>query len=523
MLKIEVKNIEYFLFLCFNNYVQMRILIDTNIIIGLEDNKVVDADFSEFLQYATSSDCIVYYHPDCLKDLGRDRNLMRQKIILSKVKKYKELPNPARLTDEFINEVGQKSVNDEIDNIQLFQLYSGYVELLVSEDKEILKKAKKIGLLDKVLSIKDALNKLKKKFEYIAPRHPILTHCSVREIKERIEQPFFDSLKTDYEGFDLWFEKCVRQNRDCYYITIDEKLAALLIYNIEKIEQHRIPDIFENALKMCTFKTNEDAFGLKIGELFLSKMFQLCVERGINYLYLTLFEKYKFLIGMLAKFGFKQKEFINKNNIKEIVMIKNLNKNTARLNKKLNDITMHPFYSDNSNFNKFVIPIKRVYSDTLFKDSSERQPTLFDKELSSLKEIQGNSIIKAYICNAKRKDFKPGDILFFYSSRNLKLIQPIGILDRFSSINSLEKLKAVVRGKTVFTERELEKMYKQSSGNLLVIIFRLVYYLEKPIELKTIQKLKCFSNNFITITQMGESDYIFLKKEGSFDERYIID
>jgi hypothetical protein len=500
----------------------MRILFDTNIIIALEDNKIIEANFSDFFRYATSNQYSVYYHPDCLKDISRDKDAQRREIILSKFKKYELLQNPAGLTEEFIKIVGQKNENDRIDNKQLFQLYSGYVELFVTEDKEIKKKAQKIDCRDNVLSIKDALNKLKQKFDYTVPRHPVIYHCSVRKIKERINESFFDSLKADYKGFSEWFEKCIKQDRECYNIIIDGKLAALLIYNIEQVEQHQIAGIFEKTVKMCTFKINDDAFGLKVGELFLNKMFQYCIERNINYLYLTQFEKFKFLVGLLTKFGFEKKEFINKDNQKELIMLKNLRKDSLSPVEGLNSIKIHPFHSDSSKVGKFIIPIRPQYYNTLFKDSSVRQRTLFDKDKESLNEIQGNSIIKAYICNANVKNLKKGDILLFYSSKRLKLIQPIGILDTCARVDSLSKLKAKTRGKTVFSEKQLEKIFEESPGNLLVIIFRLIYYLKRPIELNTIHNLKCFSSKFITIQRMPESDYIYLKKEGFFDERYII-
>lgn len=113
----------------------MRILIDTNIIIGLEDDKVIDDDFSDFIRYAALNNCKVYYHPDCLRDIAKDKNPDRRKIISSKFKKYEMLQNPAELTEEFMDMAGQKDENDRIDNIQLFQIYSGYVELFVTEDK----------------------------------------------------------------------------------------------------------------------------------------------------------------------------------------------------------------------------------------------------------------------------------------------------------------------------------------------------------------------------------------------------
>lgn len=498
---------------------EMRILVDTNIIIGLEDHRVIDNSFSDFHRYAVSNNCILYYYKGCIEDVSNDKDLDRRKAILSKIKKYNVLPNPAKPTCDFVMTVGQKDENDRIDNEQLFQLYCGYVELFVTEDKGIIKNADKIGVGHNVLSIAEALKKLRGKYEYKIPKHPILKHSSVRKIKEKKSDAFFHSLRQDYQGFDSWFDKCVKEDRSCYILTIEGSLAALLIYNVEDVQQHKIPGIFERAVKMCTFKTNDNAFGLKTGELFLHKMFEYCIEREINYLYLTLFDKYKFLVGLLTKFGFRES---GENDRVERIMVKSLKKEDTT-SPKPNQFSYHPFYCDSRHIAKFVIPIRQAFYNSLFKDSSLRQPTLFDNMEESLNEIQGNSIVKAYICNAKTKQLKTGDLLFFYSSRHLKAIQPIGVLEKFYTINRFENLLSVVRGKTVFSDEELLKMFEESLGTLTVIVFRLVYYLKRPIELKTIKTLQCFKNRFITITKMPEKDYLFLKKENYFDERYIID
>ena len=58
---------------------------------------------------------------------------------------------------------------------------------------------------------------------------------------------------------------------------------------------------------------------------------------------------------------------------------------------------------------------------------------------------------------------------------------------------------------------------------ITVLIFRLLYYLEKPIKQKEIKLLESYSNNFQTITVLKESDYNNLKQKKYFDERFIID
>jgi hypothetical protein len=496
------------------------ILIDTNIIIGLEDNVQISPVFSEFIQYSISNNYMICYHPICLYDIHQDKDTIRRDIILSKFKKYKELENPANLSFSFSTKIGQKNRNDKVDNCQLYQVYKGYVALFVTEDVGILKKASRINLGNKVLSITDALEFIKKKFEFKIPSHPNIVSSSVRDIEHFEAVPFFNSLKSDYKEFSQWFSKCMRENRKCYYLTIDNKLSALLIYNLEKPNQHRIPEIYEDCLKMCSFKINENAFVLKIGELFLNKMLQLCIERNIKYLYLTVLEKYKFLIALLKKYGFKKRLFRPEGGTTEKLLIKDLNKEKIP-KKDYNKFVSHPFYCDNLKYNKYIIPIVPEFYNTLFKDSNLRERSLFDI-INVKDEIQGNSIEKAYICSKARKGMKTGDILFFYASRKSKSIHPVGILKETIQTKSFEKLSSKVRGKTVFSEHDLRIIFKELKQNVNILIFRLIYYLENPIYWDRLKTLKSSSTKFISITKLSEEDYIQIKKEAYFDKRYII-
>lgn len=495
----------------------MKILIDTNIIINLEDNKVLEESFINFMQLANQNDCQIYYHKDCEKDILRDKNLERQKITLSKVRKYTPFPNPAIPTEDFIKLVGENKVNDKTDNKQLFQIYLKYTDLLVTEDIGIHKKARKIDCLN-VLNIKDAVTFLKDQFLFIIPKHPLLSHLSLRDITNELQNDFFDSLRENYHGFDDWFIKSAQKNRQCYVFKSDFKIAAILIYKEETANDHRIPNLFDNALKMCTFKVAETAFGNKLGELFLSKMFAYCIEKRIKYLYLTVFEEHKHLIEMLVDFGFERTQFTNSNGKVELRFIKTLINSKNSTSKEFNTKENHPYYTDGTEVEKYIIPIQDKYYRTLFKDGAYRQEPLFD---NSANEIQGNTITKAYICSSPRKNMQKGAILLFYASAKHKIIEPLGILESIQRVSDFKELKLFVNKRTVFTDTDLESMIKDK-GELTVLLFRHVYYLRRPISFKWINDLKSFSNNFTTITSLKEEDYQFLKEKKYFDERYII-
>ena len=501
----------------------LKILIDTNILIQLEDNKVINENFAGFYKLAISNHCKILYQPETIpNDISRDANQERKEIIKSKLRKYEKLENYAKLTDEFNNQLGANRINDRIDNIQLFQLYKGYVDYFITEDKGIHTKAKRINLENKVLNISNILSLLEEQFVIKVPQHPILKEHSIREIEDKFSSSFFDSLREDYgvDSFNAWLQKCVRNDRKCYSLIVEDQLQALLIYNIENVEDHKLPNIYEKALKICTFKVANTAFGIKLGELFLNKMFEYCINQKINYLYLTVYEKQTQLSELLCKFGFYRNDFTNKQGLPEIQMIKCLDKNKITISK--NEASIHPFYFDNSSVSKYVIPIQPQYYSTLFKDGKFRERELFDGLDDSIREIQGNTIIKAYISNSKIKKLKYGDLLFFYASKNSKSIEPIGILESCQIVDNFDELWSIVCKKTVFSQEKLLQML-QEKNKLHVITFRLIGYLKSPIGLAKITELESFKNKIQSITKISDDDYNILKNEKYFDRRYIVD
>ncbi len=496
----------------------MRILIDTNILINLEDNKVLNRVFTRFINQAYTNKCEVMIHGACLEDIHRDKNETRKQIILSKLDKYPKIPNPALLSDDFSTLVGEKKVNDKIDNQQLLQVFKGYVELFVTNDRGILSKAEKLELRKNVLTAEEALQFLDEHYTLSIPSHPVLDHVSLRKIEKDFDSPFFESLKADYNAneFMSWIQKCAKQDRKCYTLRIEDNLSALLIYNQESPSDHGLDLINEDAVKICTFKVGDDALGLKLGELFINKMFEYCINQNIRYLYVTTYDKQKALIHLLTKFGFNQhSKFQNTVGQDEFVFIKDLSP-SAQYGKT--GSALHPFFRED--VKKYVVPIQPQYYKTLFKDGNLRAPTLFDSEDYGLQEVQGNTIIKAYISKSSRTDLKEGDLLFFYSSKNFKCLEPLGVLIEHTRVDNFEELWEMVKSKTVYSPEDLNKWISDSKY-LTVSIFRLVKYLDPPVSFSEIKELDCFGNKFQTITKMEEKDYRKIK-QNHINESFII-
>jgi hypothetical protein len=73
------------------------------------------------------------------------------------------LENPAYPSQEFLDSIHAKKGNDLIDAQLLYQVYKGYVELFITEDRELLKKAFQMTTVKDEKWVEDELTTPKKR------------------------------------------------------------------------------------------------------------------------------------------------------------------------------------------------------------------------------------------------------------------------------------------------------------------------------------------------------------------------
>lgn len=69
----------------------MKLLIDTNVIIQLEDAKEIKAQFADLQRKCQEHGISVFVHEASLEDIERDPDKDRRRVTLSKVKKFRQL------------------------------------------------------------------------------------------------------------------------------------------------------------------------------------------------------------------------------------------------------------------------------------------------------------------------------------------------------------------------------------------------------------------------------------------------
>lgn len=128
-----------------------------------------------------------------------------------------------------------------------------------------------------------------------------IIHTTFAEIN--LQDPFFQSLREDYLGFDEWFER--KSNQDTFVQYVDNKLAGFLYLKVEKnCVEDVMPSIYaDKILKIGTFKI--DAHGTQMGEQFIKIIMDYASNEKADICYVTIYEKHQSLINLVEQFGFK--------------------------------------------------------------------------------------------------------------------------------------------------------------------------------------------------------------------------
>ncbi|MCE3234210.1 MAG: hypothetical protein K0Q50_390 [Vampirovibrio sp.] len=467
----------------------MRTLIDTNIFIGLEDFSLLDETLSELDRIHRENDILFLVHPLVRTEIERDKLKDRQDRALSRIHRYPELSNPPDYSELFREKynIEAKNPNELVDNALLSAVYGDAVAFLITEDKEIHKKAKKLGLDERVFRIVEAHEHFKKIYSFQPVVLPNIKEVEVHEIRQYLETSFFDDLRESYgtKMFNDWFIKAAQGGRRAWYCHDDQgDLGAVCIYKDENGEvitdDHRGFD--GKVLKLCCVKVGESVRGRKIGELFFKAAFRHAKYNKQEKIYLTLYaDKLPHLVELCEDFGFEY--FGKTKKTGEDIYFKEHPINPPE--SSLSALDYHkkhaPHFKCDDSVAKYLVPIRPPYHERLFPDCySERgtQQTFFSVGVSFGESFPGNAIKQAYLCNANNQGIKPGDLLLFYRSEDLKEITTVGVVEFAGHFSNAEEILKRVAKRTVYNRNEIEQM---AATSCLVILFRLACHFQYPV------------------------------------------
>lgn len=473
-------------------------LIDTNVIIGLEDHHTVQPAFAALLSIAAKHKVDVMVHEAARDDIQRDKDTTRRNISLSKLEKFQLLRkvrglDPAELERKF-GHLGRP--NDVVDATLLDSIERGAADFLITEDRGLHERARRVSpeLGRRVLFVADAVQLLKTTYEPVEAPVRYVEEVSANEIQ--LTDEIFDSLREDYPPFDTWWrDKCVRERRPCWAV-FDEGLAGLIVRKDETALDTDATTKAAKILKICTFKVRPEKRGVKLGELLLKKVFWFAQANNYDLAYITTYKTQAALIDLLEYYGFKntatradgelvyEKRF-TRDALVPVAGVSNFD--LDRLN--------YPRFVTGPGIRAFAVPIKEGYHDTLYPDlKNPMQPDLFEAVgIGTGPKRPGNTIRKVYLCRAQSGLGPPGSLLVFYKGKSQgppsQALTAVGIFEESSMASSTKDLMLLTGGRSVYSEAELSEWEATAGRPVKVINYLLAAYIEPVIALEELRSL----------------------------------
>ena len=295
-----------------------------------------------------------------------------------------------------------------------------------------------------------------------------------------INDPFFDSLKSDYQGsvktaeFTTWFNNKAREERTALVFDDAEGLGAFIAIKPEsetiELDELTLPAI--QRLKICTFLISPRYRGQRLGEGALGLVLWKWQQSGYKEVYVTVFEAHNDLINQLEKFGFN----LIGHRDGECVYIK------RRDDINYSDpYTAFPFIDSNYDEAGYLV-VDDTFHDTLFPYSELKGKTT----PKSILDVS-NGLSKTYLGSPTSEiGFKVGDPVFIYRKHTgdgkksyISCITTYCMVKDIVQVNdqgnyrlSYEDYLSRVGNKSVYSSTELETLYKKRN----LVIIELVYY-----------------------------------------------
>lgn len=501
----------------------MRVLLDTNIIIHREANRVLNKDIGILFNWFDKLSFEKCIHPRTVDEIRRHECREVVETIEAKMKNYNLLKTEAPEVEE-ITAIRKKydcNENDEVDTSLLKEVFCDRVDFLISEDRKVHEKASSIGIASQVFTIDEFLEK-------VITENPTLADYKVLAVKQEFfgnlnfADSFFDSLKQDYPGFDKWFNR--KADEKAYVCYTEDKIVAFLFLKKEDATEDYsdINPPFERKTRLKIGTLKVDSNGYRLGERFLKIVFDNALLFSVDELYVTIFDKsmeHIRLIKLLEDFGFYFHGYKNGLAEKERVYVRDFSRRANRDTPKLT----YPFLSAEAQM--FLTPIYPQYHTELFPDSILRteSPENFIEN-----EPHRNAISKVYISRATDRKPQVGDVIVFYRTGGFykSVVTTIGIVEHVTdNIQSEADFIQICKKRSVFTEAELSKHWNYRSNRPFVINFLYSYSfpsrinMERLIEIGILTGVDDAPRGFKLITS---EDFINIIRECNVDESIIV-
>jgi len=490
----------------------MRLLLDTNVVIALEDvSSPVTAIAADLARLAQKHSVVLMIHEASRDDFERDSVEERRFASVAKAGKYPAIDQPPAPDEAFLARAGKISDdNDRVDTDLLYAIERDCADALVTEDRRLHKRANRLGLGARTYYVEQAVDLLTALFEPRSMLPPTVEDVPLHSL--HLDDPLFDTLRGAYTGesdFDAWFKRKSREGRWAWVIRTNDKLDAICIYNLEEPETSR-------SFKLCTFKVSENSRGRHLGELLLKTAFATCDKSGCSNAFVEIFPEQDFLIDFLGEFGFVE-DGLKPGSTTERVYRKRFRPPPPPSGSALEyHIAWAPAFDSGPDVGKFFVPVQPQFHSNLFPEAPTVPPDpsqlALDVTSAYTSSVVGNGIRKAYLSNSPTTKLRAGDLLLFYRSHDTHAITTLAVVEDTLRSTDASAIGAFVGKRTVYDFKEIEAKAAKSA---LAILFRQVIHLPKPLPLTEWQRHG--GSAYQSITEVSDDQFARVMEWGNAD------
>jgi len=247
-------------------------------------------------------------------------------------------------------------------------------------------------------------------------------------------------------------------------------------------------DLAQPVMKISTFKVATDRSGLKYGELLLKAILIDVTAADTAAIYVEVLPSHPEVIDFLEAFGFVDSG--HRSGRGEAVLVKRLRPDAGA--ESLSDLDFHIRYGPPAlrcRQAMYIIPIEPRWHDQLFPERASMPDSMQLSLFPGAEPVThpwGNALRKAYLCRSPTTTIEPGDVLWFYRSRDKQAISAVGVVEDVLRSGNADELVQFVGRRTVYTPAEIEHMARSVRG-VLAIRFRQDRFIDPELSLPELQ------------------------------------
>lgn len=503
----------------------LRVLLDTNVLIHREARTVVREDIGLLFQWLDKLGYDKCVHPDCLKEIKKHADPDVVRTLGIKLGSYRVLKTRATEGLHIAKlRAADRTPNDAVDTSIIAELAAERVDIIISEDRGLHRKARDLGIDLSVFTIDGFLEK-------VTAENPALADYRVLAIRKKYfgeidpTDPFFESFRTDYPGFDQWYN---RKADEQAYVSFDDdgSVAAFLYIKRENIgeDYSDIHPVLAPArrLKIGTFKVL--ANGYTVGERFLKIVFDNALLSRVDEIYVTLYRRtpdHDRLARLLEEWGFYEHGWKDSSGGRESVFVRDFRRRVDPGNPKLT----FPYISVLAR--KFIVPIYPAYHTDLLPDSILRTEDP-DDFIDSRRHR--NALEKVYVCRSFERGLVPGDVIVFYRTKTdgpayyTSVVTSVGVVQEvLGGFTNGDDFVAACRKRSVFDDKQLLAHWNYRPGQRpFVTNFLFVHSFPKRPNLKQLIELNIITEAPRGFEQITDDAFTRLIKAARSDDYFIV-